>query len=53
VRHAAHTGLTVADDVPKAAPTFENGVTGWELALVTAPSSNETAVAPSKKLVGC
>jgi hypothetical protein len=43
----------MADDVPKAAPTFENGVTGWELALVTAPSSNETAVAPSKKLVGC
>ncbi|XP_009401365.2 putative clathrin assembly protein At5g35200 [Musa acuminata AAA Group] len=26
----------------------ENGTTGWELALVTAPSSNETAVASSK-----
>ncbi|KAJ3699002.1 hypothetical protein LUZ61_002707 [Rhynchospora tenuis] len=26
----------------------ENGTTGWELALVTAPSSNESAVASSK-----
>ncbi|XP_042392878.1 putative clathrin assembly protein At5g35200 [Zingiber officinale] len=26
----------------------ENGTTGWELALVTAPSSNETAMASSK-----
>ncbi|KAJ6831265.1 putative clathrin assembly protein [Iris pallida] len=28
--------------------TLESGTTGWELALVTAPSSNETATAASK-----
>ncbi|KNA03577.1 hypothetical protein SOVF_207800 [Spinacia oleracea] len=33
------------------APKLENGSTGWELALVTAPSSNESAVA-STKLAG-
>jgi hypothetical protein len=49
--HATYCLLITADDVPKAAPSFENGVTGWELALVTAPSSNETAAASGKKLV--
>ncbi|KAL1554834.1 putative clathrin assembly protein [Salvia divinorum] len=29
-------------------PSFSNGATGWELALVTAPSSNETAATTSK-----
>ncbi|GFP83612.1 putative clathrin assembly protein at5g35200 [Phtheirospermum japonicum] len=29
-------------------PNMANGTTGWELALVTAPSSNETAAAASK-----
>ncbi|XP_042002953.1 putative clathrin assembly protein At5g35200 [Salvia splendens] len=29
-------------------PNLSNGATGWELALVTAPSSNETAAATSK-----
>lgn len=33
------------------APNLENGTTGWELALVTAPSSNETSTA-STKLAG-
>ncbi|GMY35802.1 putative clathrin assembly protein At5g35200 [Fagus crenata] len=30
------------------APNLANGATGWELALVTAPSSNESAAAASK-----
>ncbi|XP_021741785.1 putative clathrin assembly protein At5g35200 isoform X2 [Chenopodium quinoa] len=30
------------------APKLENGTTGWELALVTAPSSNESAVSTTK-----
>ncbi|PWZ17391.1 putative clathrin assembly protein [Zea mays] len=51
-QNALALAIVPIDDAPKAAPTFGNGVTGWELALVTAPSSNETAVAPSKKLAG-
>lgn len=51
-RNALALAIVPIDDVPKAAPAFENGVTGWELALVTAPSSNETAVASGKKLAG-
>lgn len=30
-----------------------NGATGWELALVTAPSSNESAVTSSKLVSSC
>ena len=30
------------------APKLENGATGWELALVTAPSSNETITSTTK-----
>jgi len=30
------------------APSLQNGTTGWELALVTAPSSNESATAAGK-----
>ncbi|CAI0629387.1 unnamed protein product [Linum tenue] len=39
--------VPVGDQQPAAAPTQANG-TGWELALVTAPSSNETTSAASK-----
>ncbi|KAK3128508.1 hypothetical protein QOZ80_6BG0462840 [Eleusine coracana subsp. coracana] len=52
-KNALALAIVPIDDAPKAAPaTFENGVTGWELALVTAPSSNETAVTSTKKLAG-
>lgn len=30
------------------APKLQNGTTGWELALVTAPSSNESSIAANK-----
>ncbi|KAM0939056.1 putative ANTH domain, ENTH domain, ANTH domain superfamily protein [Dioscorea sansibarensis] len=33
---------------PSSGLSLENGTTGWELALVTAPTSNETAVVSSK-----
>jgi hypothetical protein len=34
-----------------AIPSHANGTTGWELALVTAPSSNESAAAASKLVI--
>lgn len=40
--------VPVTDQQTSTAPTQANGTTGWELALVTAPSSNETATAKSK-----
>ncbi|KAF4392060.1 hypothetical protein F8388_004389 [Cannabis sativa] len=40
--------VPVTDQQPSTAPTYANGTSGWELALVTAPSSNETATAASK-----
>ncbi|KAB2620812.1 clathrin assembly protein [Pyrus ussuriensis x Pyrus communis] len=40
--------VPVSDQPTSMAPTLANGATGWELALVTAPSSNESAVASSK-----
>ncbi|PON52192.1 AP180 N-terminal domain containing protein [Trema orientale] len=40
--------VPVTDQQTSTAPTQVNGTTGWELALVTAPSSNETAAATSK-----
>ncbi|PNY12632.1 clathrin assembly protein [Trifolium pratense] len=40
--------VTVADQQPSAVSNHANGATGWELALVTAPSSNESAAAASK-----
>jgi len=49
-KNALALAIVPIDDVPRAAPSFENGVTGWELALVTAPSSNETAAASGKKI---
>ncbi|KAL2482725.1 putative clathrin assembly protein [Forsythia ovata] len=38
----------VAEQPASAGPNLANGTTGWELALVTAPSSNESATAGSK-----
>ncbi|KAG6662527.1 putative clathrin assembly protein At5g35200 [Carya illinoinensis] len=40
--------VPVADQPRSAAPNQVNGTTGWELALVTAPSSNESVTAASK-----
>ncbi|KAL6330888.1 hypothetical protein AAG906_009316 [Vitis piasezkii] len=40
--------VPVAETPPSAGPNPANGTTGWELALVTAPSSNENATAASK-----
>lgn len=40
--------VPVADQSTPAATDPANGATGWELALVTAPSSNENATATSK-----
>lgn len=40
--------VPVADQQPSAVSNHANGATGWELALVTAPSSNESAAAASK-----
>ncbi|KAL6013444.1 hypothetical protein ACLOJK_003942 [Asimina triloba] len=37
-----------SNGVASAGPDLSNGTTGWELALVTAPSSNESATAASK-----
>uniref|UniRef100_A0A0E0HLQ6 ENTH domain-containing protein n=1 Tax=Oryza nivara TaxID=4536 RepID=A0A0E0HLQ6_ORYNI len=50
-KNALALAIVPIDDVPKVAPA-QNGVTGWELALVTTPSSNETAITSSKKLAG-
>ncbi|KAK8604763.1 hypothetical protein V6N13_082237 [Hibiscus sabdariffa] len=40
--------VPVAEQTTAAAPVEANGTMGWELALVTAPSSNESAAAASK-----
>ncbi|KAK2357927.1 putative clathrin assembly protein [Trifolium repens] len=40
--------VPVADQQPSAVSNHANGATGWELALVTAPSSNESGAAASK-----
>jgi hypothetical protein len=40
--------IPVADQQPSAVSNHANGATGWELALVTAPSSNESGAAASK-----
>ncbi|XVF34583.1 hypothetical protein REPUB_Repub18cG0071100 [Reevesia pubescens] len=40
--------VPVADQTSAAAPVQANGTTGWELALVTAPSTNDSATAASK-----
>ncbi|KAJ6699828.1 hypothetical protein OIU79_012969 [Salix purpurea] len=40
--------VPVAEQQSTAIPSHANGTTGWELALVSAPSSNESAAAASK-----
>ena len=40
--------LASSDQPPPPVSNQANGTTGWELALVTAPSSNESANATSK-----
>ncbi|KAJ6355122.1 hypothetical protein OIU77_005669 [Salix suchowensis] len=40
--------VPVAEQQSTPVPIHENGTTGWELALVTAPSSNESTAAASK-----
>ncbi|KAK3038066.1 hypothetical protein RJ639_032045, partial [Escallonia herrerae] len=40
--------VPVGDQPTSNGPDLANGATGWELALVTAPSSNESATATSK-----
>ncbi|XP_022755180.1 putative clathrin assembly protein At5g35200 [Durio zibethinus] len=40
--------VPVAEQTSAAAPVQANGTSGWELALVTAPSSNDSAAAASK-----
>ncbi|ONK76715.1 uncharacterized protein A4U43_C03F31370 [Asparagus officinalis] len=50
-KNALALAIVPVDSVSTTAPSAnfsENGTTGWELALVTAPSSNETAAASSK-----
>ncbi|KAE9462685.1 hypothetical protein C3L33_05416, partial [Rhododendron williamsianum] len=44
--------VPVSDQSAPAGPNLANGTTGWELALVTAPSSNESATADSKLIKG-
>ena len=40
--------VVTAEQQSMAIPSHANGTTGWELALVSAPSSNESAAAASK-----
>lgn len=40
--------IGVADQPGSNGPNLSNGATGWELALVTAPSSNESTTVTSK-----
>lgn len=40
--------VVAADQSIPTVPNHVNGTTGWELALVTAPSSNESVTAASK-----
>uniref|UniRef100_A0A0D9VMA2 ENTH domain-containing protein n=2 Tax=Leersia perrieri TaxID=77586 RepID=A0A0D9VMA2_9ORYZ len=49
-KNASALAIVQTDNAPKAAarPTTENVTTGWELALVAAPSSNGNAVTSSK-----
>lgn len=46
--------LTIVDIASTAGPsvTLESGTAGWELALVTATSSSETAATSSKLVLG-
>lgn len=40
--------VSASVDQPTSVSNQANGTTGWELALVTAPSSNESTAAASK-----
>ncbi|KAH9610838.1 hypothetical protein KSS87_005285 [Heliosperma pusillum] len=46
-KNALALAIVSVDDLltPAPTPSLQNGATGWELALVTAPSSNESATA--------
>ncbi|KAK8595683.1 hypothetical protein V6N12_064195 [Hibiscus sabdariffa] len=47
-KNALALAIVPVEQTTTAAPVQANGATGWELALVTAPSSNESAAAASK-----
>ncbi|KAK6151718.1 hypothetical protein DH2020_014353 [Rehmannia glutinosa] len=47
-KNAMALAIVPVGDAQQPGPNLANGTTGWELALVTAPSSNETAAAASK-----
>ncbi|KAK6945147.1 AP180 N-terminal homology (ANTH) domain [Dillenia turbinata] len=47
-KNALALAIVPVDQPTAAAPNLENGTTGWELALVTAPSPNESARSASK-----
>ncbi|XP_054822222.1 putative clathrin assembly protein At5g35200 [Prosopis cineraria] len=47
-KNALALAIVPIADQPTSVSKQENGITGWELALVTAPSSNESASAASK-----
>jgi len=47
-KNALVLAIVPADQQPSAVSNHANGTAGWELALVTAPSSNESAAAASK-----
>ncbi|KAI9117150.1 hypothetical protein K1719_011316 [Acacia pycnantha] len=47
-KNALALAIVPVADQPTSVSKQENGTTGWELALVTAPSSNESASAASK-----
>ncbi|KAF7806434.1 putative clathrin assembly protein [Senna tora] len=47
-KNALALAIVPVSDQPTSVSSQANGTTGWELALVTAPSSNETATAASK-----
>ncbi|XP_038700273.1 putative clathrin assembly protein At5g35200 isoform X2 [Tripterygium wilfordii] len=47
-KNAWALAIVPADQPTNTAPVQANGTTGWELALVTAPSSNDGAAAASK-----
>ncbi|KAK8991277.1 hypothetical protein V6N11_062295 [Hibiscus sabdariffa] len=47
-KNALALAIVPVEQTTTAAPVQANGGTGWELALVTAPSSNESAAAASK-----
>ncbi|KAG6424187.1 hypothetical protein SASPL_114600 [Salvia splendens] len=47
-RNSLALAIVTTEQPASTGPNLSNGVSGWELALVTAPSSNDTAAATSK-----